>query len=119
MILIFGIRSVCQEVVSIIRIILPSIHRLTLYDTEYAYYNNNKFRDCDPIQTIEGNNGNSDILNNTKDNQSVYCMESNNSDVDNPPQLPPESPLYTLIMPCIHSIIPNDGERILLFSSVY
>ena len=47
-------------------------------------------------------------------NQYANGYSSTNSDTELvPPSLPRERILY------IHSIIPNDGERILLFSSVY
>ena len=40
-----------------------------------------------------------------------------NDDI-NPPPLPPESPTYTMNIPCIHSSIPNNEERIVIPSSV-
>ena len=40
------------------------------------------------------------------------------SDDVNPPQLPPGAPTYTMNIPCIHSSIPNNGERMVLLSLV-
>ena len=40
------------------------------------------------------------------------------SDDINPPPLHPESPAYPMNIPCIHSSIPNDGERIVVSGSV-
>ena len=43
-----------------------------------------------------------------------YGSIYNRSDDIKPPPLPPESPSYTKNIPCIHSSIPNDGERIVV-----
>ena len=48
----------------------------------------------------------------------TYGLIYNRSDEVNPPPLSPESPAYTMNIPCICSSIPNDGERIVLPSSV-
>ena len=47
-----------------------------------------------------------------------YGLIYDRSDDINPPPLPPESPVYTTNIPCIHSSIPNNGERIVLPSLV-
>lgn len=53
-------------------------------------------------------------------NNSCHCGGvADKSDADNPPPLPPESLPYIILISYIHSNIPNDGERILLFSLVY
>ena len=69
---------------------------------------------------IAFSNGHTDFCNNNKYTRRYenncddnYGVIDDRSDAGNPPSLPPER------LPYIHSIIPNDGERILLFSLVY
>ena len=70
------------------------------------------------------NNGNStdsgtDVENNVAPDNDNYDVIFDRSDDTNPPPLPLEPSPYIIIMPFIHSNLPNDGEIILIFSPVY